>query len=798
MDTFEGTLERITFYSTATSYLVGRLGITDEETITFVGHFPAMQEGETLRLKGEWKVHPRYGPQLQVNEWEPVTPTTAQGLEKFLASGLIKGVGKHLAGLLIKKFDIQVLEIIETRPQELLRISGIGPKKVSMIHKSYLQHKNIKEVMIFLQQYGISPALAVRLFKHYRVQTVPLLKENPYRLAEEVFGVGFITADRIARQLGLPFNSPQRVRAAILFVLNQAAGDGHVFLPVEEIREKVLEMLYNREAGERGFQNSTGEKTSGPRGEEMQGLQGASSSPPPPPPPPSSSSSSEPGHSEPNEHQDQGFLHQALSGQEISPELVDSQLEMLEKEQRIVTRADETGQQQIYSALFFHAEKGSAEMLISLLEKQLALFSPGDEGVVDDLLQDGDIELAPEQAEAVYKACSNGVMVVTGGPGTGKTTTIKTLLALFRRHRLKVLLAAPTGRAAKRMAETTGMEAKTIHRLLEYTFVEGKGFRFQRNEENPIPARAVIVDEVSMIDLQLFYNLLKAVPPGCRLILVGDIDQLPSVGAGNILRDIIQSGVIPCVRLNTIFRQARESMIVVNAHRINQGEMPLLNKKERDFFFINEEDPEGVASTIVELCRDRLPRFGPFDPLEDIQVLTPMRRTPVGVERLNQLLQQELNPPARSKTEIQSGGAAFRLGDKVMQIRNNYEKEVFNGDVGRIAAIDLEEGELWVCFPDVTGVREVPYDLLDLDELVLSYAVSVHKSQGSEYPVVVMPVVTQHYILLQRNLLYTGITRAKQLVVLIGTRKAVAIAVGNNKVEKRYSNLDALLRELAC
>ena len=748
MDTLEGTLERITFYSTATSYLVGRLGITDEETITFVGHFPAMQEGETLRLKGEWKVHPRYGPQLQVSEWELITPTTAQGLERFLASGLIKGVGNHLARLLVKKFDLRVLEVIENRPQELLRISGIGPKKVSMIHKSYLQHKNIKEVMIFLQEYGISPALAVRLFKHYGSQTVPLLKENPFRLAEEVFGVGFITADRIARQLGLPFNSPQRVRAAILFVLNQAAGDGHVFLPAEAIREKVLEMLYDREAGER------------------------------------------------KEHQ-QGTLHQDLTGQEISPELVDSQLEVLEKEQRIVRRIDETGQQQVYSAPFFHAEKGSADMLISLLEKQLALFSPGDEGVVEDLLQDEEIELAPEQAEAVYKACSSGVMVVTGGPGTGKTTTIKTLLALFRRHRLKVLLAAPTGRAAKRMAETTGLEAKTIHRLLEYTFVEGKGFSFQRNEENPIPARAVIVDEVSMIDLQLFYNLLKAVPPGCRLILVGDVDQLPSVGAGNILRDIIQSGVIPCVRLHTIFRQARESMIVVNAHRINQGEQPLLNKKEHDFFFIQEEDPERVAATIVELCRHRIPRFGPFDPLEDIQVLTPMRRTPVGVERLNQLLQQELNPPARSKTEIKNGGAVLRLGDKVMQIRNNYEKEVFNGDVGRIAAIDLEEGELWVCFPDVTGVREVPYDLLDLDELVLSYAVSVHKSQGSEYPVVVMPVVTQHFILLQRNLLYTGITRAKQLVVLIGTRKAVAIAVGNNKVEKRYSNLDTLLRERA-
>lgn len=743
METYDGTLERITFYSPATSYMVGRLGVKGQETITFVGHFPALQEGEQLRLKGEWKVHPRYGRQLQVQEWEQVMPATPVGLQRFLASGLIKGVGEHLARLLVDTFGTRVLEVIEERPQQLLQVSGIGPKKVATIHQSYLQHKSIKEVMIFLQSYGISPALAVRLFKHYGTETVPLLKDNPYRLAEEVFGVGFLTADRIARQLGLPFDAPQRVRAAVLFVLNRGAGEGHVYLPAEELREQVLEML--------GGAVAPGQETAFP----------------------------------------------GDAGQEINPELLERQLAQLEKEQRIVCRSDEQGQERVYAAPFYYAEKGAAEILLALLGQQQPLFSPGDEGVVADLLQDTSLQLAPEQAAAVEKACASGVMVITGGPGTGKTTTIKTLLALFQRHRCKVQLAAPTGRAAKRMAEATGREAKTLHRLLEYTFVEGQGFRFQRNEENPLAARAIIVDEMSMIDLQLFYNLLKAVPPGCRLILVGDVDQLPSVGAGNVLRDIIQSGVIPCVRLHTIFRQARESMIVVNAHRINQGQQPLLNKKERDFFFIQEEDPEQIASTIVELCRSRLPRFGPYDPLEDIQVLTPMRRTPVGVERLNLLLQHELNPPARGKAEVQSGGITFRQGDKVMQIRNNYEKEVFNGDVGRIATLDREEGELVVCFPDVFEVRYVTYDLLELDELVLSYAVSVHKSQGSEYPVVVMPVVTQHFILLQRNLLYTGITRARQLVVLIGTRKAVAIAVGNNKVEQRYSHLGALLQELA-
>jgi len=788
VEAYEGTLERITFYSAETTFMVGRLSVAEQEDLVFVGHFPPMQEGDSLRLKGEWKVHPRYGPQLQVKEWESVIPTSAEGLQRFLASGLIKGVGEHTARQLVKQFDTQVLEVIENSPQELTRISGIGPKKASMIHRSYLQHKNIKEVMLFLQHYGISPALAVRLFKHYGEQTITLLKENPYRLAEEMFGVGFLTADRIARQLGLPFNSPQRIRAAIQFMLNQAAAEGHVFLPAAEVREKVLEMLYhqeNKEGAARQEAPEQGAPASGQQGSADAGTEKTGHSLPSPP-----------DHTA-GESLKQGVLHQARTGQEITADLVESQLEILEKEGRVIRRTDAEGRQLVYAAPFFLAEKGAAERLVTLLEKQLSLFSPEDEGVVEDLLQDEQIELAPEQVQAVYKACSNGVMVVTGGPGTGKTTTIKTLLKLFQRHQLKVLLAAPTGRAAKRMTETTGLEAKTIHRLLEYSYVEGKGFRFQRNEENPIPARAIIVDEASMLDLHLFYNLLKAVPPGCRLILVGDVDQLPSVGAGNVLRDIIQSGVIPCVRLNTIFRQARESMIVVNAHRINQGEKPVLNKKERDFFFIKEEDPEQVASTIVDLCRHRLPRYGPYDPLEDIQVLTPMRKTPVGVERLNLLLQGELNPPSRSKAEIQSGSTVFRLGDKVMQIRNNYEKEVFNGDVGRIAAIDREEGELWVCFNEVSGIREVPYDLLDLDELVLSYAVSVHKSQGSEYPVVVMPVVTQHFILLQRNLLYTGITRAKNLVVLIGTFKAVAIAVNNNKVEKRYSYLDTLLQELS-
>jgi exodeoxyribonuclease V alpha subunit len=740
VEILEGILERITFYSSETSYLIGRLGRQGKDNITFVGYFPSLHEGENLRLKGEWKVHPRYGRQFQVKEWETIIPTTRKGLERFLASGLIKGVGAHTAGLLVEHFGLEALEIIEKTPQRLQEISGIGPKKAALIHQSYERHKEIKEVMLFLQHFEISPSLALRLFRHYGARTLPLLKENPYLLAEEVFGIGFITADKIARKMGLPFNSSQRVRAAIYYILNQAAGEGNVYLPAREINEKVLELLFSRE---------------------------------------------DPG---------QELFCQELSGQEIFPELILSQLEELVRE-RLIFIEDNQGEEIVYSAPFYYAEKGSASRLSSLV-KQVPVYLPDEESVVREILKQEKLALAPEQVAAVKGASRNGVMVITGGPGTGKTTAIRVLIKMFRRYGLKIMLGAPTGRAAKRMTEATGMESKTIHRLLEYSYVEGEGFRFQRGEDNPLTAQVLILDEVSMMDIILFNNLLKAIPAGCRVILVGDVDQLPSVGAGNVLRDVISSGVVPCVRLSTIFRQAQESMIVVNAHRVNRGEFPVLNRKQKDFFFIKEENPEQVARIIVDLCRERLPQFASFDALEEIQVLTPMRRTQVGVERLNQLLQQELNPPARHKQEVVNGGITFRLGDKVMQIRNNYEKEIFNGDMGRITHLDPEEGELIVSYPDLYSVQEVGYDFAELDDLVLSYAVSVHKSQGSEYPVIIMPVVTQHYVLLQRNLLYTGITRAKKMVVLVGTPKAIAIAVSNNKVEKRYSHLSHRLKEL--
>lgn len=790
MESLEGILERVTFYSSETSYMVGRLSCPGRENVIIVGYFPPLQEGESLLLRGEWTIHPRYGRQFLAKEWETVIPTSRKGLERFLASGLIKGVGSHTARLLLKHFGMEVLEVIAENPSRLTEVPGIGPRKAARIHQSYLQQQEIKEVMLFLQNYGVSPSLAVRIFKHYGKESISLLQENPYRLAEEVYGIGFITADKIARKLGLPFNSPQRVRAAVLFLLNQAADEGHVYLPQAELSRRVADLLCRREKvddSEGGLAGES-EQTGQAAGKNAAGEGGGSAN---------RKKMDGPAYGEAGENPGGGPGEEEIPPA-IPEVLILEQLHDLVEERLLFRQQDPAGDEIIYAAPFYFAEKGVAQKLIALLQRQLVLFVSQERGILQAVLQEEKLKLAQEQVEAVRKACENGVLVITGGPGTGKTTTIKTLIKLFQRHRLKIMLAAPTGRAARRMAEATGMEAKTIHRLLEYTYTDGQGFRFQRNEDNPLTTQVVIVDEVSMVDLILFYNLLKALPAGCRLILVGDVDQLPSVGAGNVLRDVLNSEIVPSVRLQTIFRQARESMIVVNAHQINKGEFPHLNKREKDFFFIPEEDPERVTQIIVELCRERLPRFGSFDPMEQIQVLTPMRRTKAGVEILNSLLQKELNPPARYKGELTCGGFNFRLGDKVMQIRNNYEKEVFNGDIGRITALDREDGELIVTYPDQCASREVVYDTAGLDELVLAYAVSVHKSQGSEYPVVVMPVITQHYMLLQRNLLYTAITRARRLVVLVGTRRAIAIAVRNNRVEQRYSNLAFRLRQLGC
>ncbi|MGM0653161.1 MAG: SF1B family DNA helicase RecD2, partial [Bacillota bacterium] len=652
-------------------------------------------------------------------------PKTKAGLKGYLASGLIKGIGPATADKIVDHFGLDTLDIIENEPHRLQEVDSIGAKKAAGIIDSYKQYKDVQNVLIFLQGYGVSVGQAMRLYRRYGSDTINQVQENPYRMAEDIFGVGFKTADKIARQLGLPEDAPQRIQASISYTLSRAAEQGHVYLPREVLFERIKELL-----------NDT--------------------------------------------------------GQNLSESYLEEQLRQMIEEKRLFSEIQEVGEA-VYYAPFYQAEQGSARLLLEL-EGKVNPYSQLEMNQVLGKVQHDSSHLTEEQLQVLEKALQNGVLVVTGGPGTGKTTTIKALLSTFQSMRQKVLLAAPTGRAAKRVTEATGEEAFTIHRMLEYSYTEGEGFRFQRNGDNPVEAQVVIIDEASMVDLLLMYNLLKALPAGCRLVMVGDVDQLPAVGAGNVLRDLISSGNIPCFRLSYIFRQARESLIIVNAHRVNQGEMPYLNVKNKDFFFMQEEDPEYAARLVVELCQERLPNYGPYDPLLDLQVLTPMRKTAAGVERLNQLLQEALNPQSREKLEASGKGSVFRLGDKVMQIRNNYQKEVYNGDIGLITAIDKEETELVVTFRDLLQARPVVYDFTELDELVLSYAVSVHKSQGSEYPVIIMPVLTQHYMLLQRNLLYTGITRARKLAVLVGSKKALAIAVRNNKAEERFTLLDQRLR----
>jgi len=582
-----------------------------------------------------------------------------------------------------------------------------------MIRKAWEEQKEIRDVMVFLQGYGVSPAWATRIFKQYGREAIAVVRENPYRLAEEVFGIGFLTADKIAEKLGIPKDSPLRAKAGIQYVLLQLSDEGHTFYPFKPLMAQCSKIL--------GIEEAT--------------------------------------------------LLEAF--------------EAAAAERKIVIEDSESsasGDRAVYLTPLHVAEVGIARLLNTLLTspKQLQLMDR--EGALKSAQKDLNIALADQQLKAVIEALDRKVMVITGGPGTGKTTIIRAITHVYAASSQKIVLAAPTGRAAKRMFEATGREAKTIHRLLEYSPKIG---RFKRDEQEPLDADLVVIDETSMVDTALMYNLLKAIPQSATLILVGDVDQLPSVGPGNVIRDIIDSGVVPTIRFDEIFRQARQSMIIVNAHRVNNGQMPTLGEHQEaptDFYFIEVEEPEKVLHRIISLCKERIPaRFG-FKTLTDIQVLTPMHKGTVGASNLNAELQRELNP---SKDEIARAGRTFKMGDKVMQIRNNYDKDVYNGDIGRIAVIDREDQEATVNFDG----RLVAYDFSELDELVLAYATSIHKAQGSEYPVVVMPILVQHFILLQRNLLYTGITRGKKLVIIIGTKKALAIAIRNNQPQMRYTLL---------
>ncbi len=737
------TVERITYYNEENGYTVAQ--VTPEGrtyTVTVVGSLLDVSPGENLRLHGQWTSHPRYGRQFQVERYTTVLPATAAGIEKYLGSGLIKGIGPVMARRIVRRFKLDTLRIIEEEPGRLREVLGIGKKRVASIERAWEEQKAIKEVMIFLQGHNVSTSHAVKIYKTYGDAAIDVVRSDPYRLARDIHGIGFLTADKIARELGLAHDSPQRVQAGISYTLSQMADDGHVYAPQGELiheSTRILDVPANLVA--EGIDTLAAEE----------------------------------------QVRVEYPLPNPSTPLRTGPRYPDGPVL---REERAV-----------YLPPFFYGEVGVANRLKTLLhveKSRLAFYRDADlEGVFDHLAEraaDG-VALNEGQRAGVRAALTHKVAVLTGGPGTGKTTALRTVIRLLAAKGYRYALAAPTGRAAKRLAEATGREAKTIHRLLE--FKPQKGFTFQRHEENPLEADMVIVDEASMLDLLLTNNLLKAVHPESHLLLVGDVDQLPSVGAGNVLNDVIESGVAAVVRLTEIFRQAEGSFIVVNAHRINQGQMPLLPRDATDFFLFPAEDAERAADLVVDVVQNRIPRKFSFDPLDDVQVLSPLHRGAAGVGELNRRLQAALNPPAPSKPEYRRGGSVYRLGDRVMQIRNNYDKEVFNGDMGRIAALDPVNQALAV---RIDG-ELVDYEFSELDELVHAYAVSVHKSQGSEYRAVVAPVLTAHYVMLQRNLLYTAVTRAKELVVLVGQRRAVAIAVRNNKIGDRHTALDARLRE---
>ncbi len=706
MITLRCVVERITYQNPENGYTVLRAAVRNyKDLVTVVGNLLDVNVGSVLLLQGDWKVDPKYGNQFCAEKWEETMPATVYGIEKYLGSGLIRGVGPKFAGRIVRTFGTDTLTVIEEETDRLLLVPGIGEKRVQMIRDSWEKQKEIRNIMLFLQSHSVSTSFAAKIYKVYGNESIQVVRENPYRLADDIWGVGFKTADGLAEKLGFAKDDPLRCRSGILYTLNALADEGHVYAEQEQLLRKAEELL------------------------------------------------------------------------EAKRESISAALEAM-----LGTEDLKQDGEAIYLPPFYYAEIGVAAKL-----KRLAADTDGlpSEARADfeRLAKKTGLQYDEIQKDAILKATVSKVMVLTGGPGTGKTTTTLGMIAVLCSRGKRILLAAPTGRAAKRMTETTGMEARTIHRLLEFKPPEG----YQRNEENRLEGDVLIVDECSMIDVILMNALLKAIPPRMQLILVGDVDQLPSVGAGNVLRDIIDSGVFPVVRLTRIFRQAQSSRIILNAHRINAGEFPdLSNGAGTDFFFVPAEEPETTAQEIVRLVKTRLPKYRQVLPSE-IQVLTPMQRGAVGAANLNTLLQEALNP---SETCLRRSGYSFRLYDKVMQIRNNYDKEVFNGDVGTISALNLEERNLRVRFDD----REVEYDVTELDELAQAYAVTIHKSQGSEYPIVVMPMLMTHFVMLQRNLLYTGVTRAKKLLVLVGTKKAVGYAVRNVTVASRNTRLKERLQ----
>ena len=721
MDFLRCVVERITYQNEENGYSVIKAkakGFTD--LVAIVGSMASVSVGCVLSVRGEWKVDSKYGKQFVASSWEETLPATVYGIEKYLGSGLIKGIGPMYAKKIVEKFGTETLNVIENSPDDLVSVDKIGKKRVETIKKAWEEQKEIKNLMLFLTGHGVSTGHAVKIYKAYGSNSIGTVRENPYRLADDIWGIGFQTADRIAEKLGFDKACYVRCRGGILHTLNQLSNDGHCYAAREQLTEAAAELL-------------------------------------------------------------------DIEGYKIS-----MTMDHIIKEGDVI----KDDQDAIYIPPLYYSEIGVTNRLAAIQAASAPKTPSGLVSQIDSLMakaqklhpQGVGIKYSDIQKEAIKQSLLSKALVITGGPGTGKTTTILGIISLLKQLGLDILLAAPTGRAAKRMTETCGFEAKTVHRLLGYKPPNG----YEHDANNPLEGDALIVDEFSMMDVVLTNSLLKAVPDEMKIIFVGDVDQLPSVGPGNVLSDIIASGAVPVIRLNAIFRQAQGSDIIKNAHLINKGTFPSLsNGKSTDFFFIEQEDSSLIPQAIAELCKVRLPKYYGIDPVQDIQVLCPMNRSENGSSNLNAVLQAALNPSAEC---VKRGGTEFRLGDKVMQIKNNYDKNIFNGDMGVISSIDAEDGGICVCFDGC----EVSYEASELDELVLSYAVSIHKSQGSEYPVVIMPFTMQFFKMLQRNLLYTGITRAKKVLIMIGSKKAIGCAVKNANTSKRNTGLAGRLAGVVC
>ncbi len=723
----QGIVERVTYHAEDSGYTVARLKAPGErDLLTVVGRFPAIHAGQTLRLTGYWREHLKYGRQFQVTHAQETKPATVTGLEKYLGSGLIKGIGPVTARRIVAHFGLETLDIIEHACSRLSEVPGIAEKRVAMIEQAWAAQQAIKEVMLFLRGHSVSTTYAVKIYKQYGDQAIQVVSHNPYQLATDIFGIGFVTTDTIARNIGIAPDSDFRYRAGMLHVLQQAAEEGHCFLPEQELIERVVKRL-------------------------------------------------------------------ALPDSPVDSARIGELIAQMAQDRQLVMQPGygELAEERLcYAPAFYHTEQALASRLAAFTKAPIAVDLPRVQRWIDRYTQKRNIILSEEQRQAVELAACSRLLVLTGGPGCGKTFTTRTIVALWRAMGKSILLAAPTGRAAQRLSEMTGQEAKTIHRLLAF---DPKTMQFRFNEEQPLEVQAIVVDETSMLDLFLAHSLLKAIPPEAQVLLVGDVDQLPSVGPGMVLRDLIESQQVPVVRLTQVFRQAAASHIVTNAHRINAGQFPRLvpttKFTESDCLWLEAPEPELGAEGIRHLVSEYLPKHD-IDPVRQVQVLSPATRGEVGTRQLNTMLQQVLNPPAPGKVELVRGGSTLRVGDRIIQQVNDYQREVFNGDIGTIMSIDLEEQEVIVQFAE----REVSYDYADLSELALAWAVTVHKSQGSEFPVVIFPIFLQHYLLLSRNLVYTGLTRAKRLAILVGPTKAIGISIKRATDRQRYTALADRLR----